>query len=82
MLPVAYPELVSRGVSKSRKCRWLMKVGVSNGATPILKNNGREGGFRATRKPPWIRHGLRNICVCTFYTQTSSPLTMITVASS
>ena len=24
---VAYPELVSREVSKSRKCKWLVKVG-------------------------------------------------------
>ena len=34
MSPVAYPELVSRGVSKSRKCKWLVKVGASNGVTP------------------------------------------------
>ena len=33
--PVAYPELVSRGVSKSRKCKWLLvKVGASKGVTP------------------------------------------------
>ena len=31
---VAYPELVSRGVSKSRKCKWLEKVGASNGVAP------------------------------------------------
>ena len=54
---MAYPELVSRGVSKSRKCKWLMKVGASNGVIPSLKKSWPGGGgFRATRKPPWIRH--------------------------
>ena len=47
---MAYPELVSRGVSKSRKCKWLVKVGASNGVTPmnkkIMVSGG--GGFRAT----------------------------------
>ena len=42
--PVAYPEVVSGGVSKSRKCKWLVKVGASKGVTQILKNHGR-GGF-------------------------------------
>ena len=32
--PVAYPELVSRGVSKRRKCKWLVKVGASNSVNP------------------------------------------------
>ena len=27
--PVAYPELVSRGVSKTRKFKWLVKVGAN-----------------------------------------------------
>ena len=31
---VAYPELVSKGVSKSRKCKFLVRVGGSNGVTP------------------------------------------------
>ena len=31
---VAYPELVSKGVSKSRKCKLLVRVGGSNGVTP------------------------------------------------
>ena len=54
---VAYPEVVSGGGSKSRKFKWLVKVGVSKGVTPCLKNHGLGGGgFRATRKPPWIRH--------------------------
>ena len=43
--PVAYPELVSRGVSERRKCKWLVRVGASNGVTPLIKkNHGRGGG--------------------------------------
>ena len=54
---MAYPELVSRGVSKTRTFKWLVKVGASIYQTPDLKNNvGWGGGFRATKKPPWIRH--------------------------
>ena len=55
---VAYPELVSRVVSKSRKFKWLVKVGACKDVNPLIKkNHGRGGGgFRATRKPPWIRH--------------------------
>ena len=54
---VAYPELVSRGVSKSRKFKWLVKVGACKDVNPlILKKIMAGGGFRATRKPPWIRH--------------------------
>ena len=42
---VAYPELVSRGVSERRKCKWLVMVGASNGVTPLIKkNHGRGGG--------------------------------------
>ena len=41
MLAVAYPELVSGGggggVSKSRKFKWLVKVGASRGVPPDLK---------------------------------------------
>ena len=33
---VAYPELVSRGVSKSRKFKWLVKIGASKGVTPLI----------------------------------------------
>ena len=31
---VAYPQLVSGGVSESHKSKWLVKVGVSMGVTP------------------------------------------------
>ena len=42
---MAYPELVSRGVSKSRKFKWLVKVGACNDVNPLIKqNHGREGG--------------------------------------
>ena len=34
---VAYPELVSRGVSKTRKFKWLVKVDASIYQTPDLK---------------------------------------------
>ena len=30
---VAYPELVSGGVSKSGKCKWLVEVGANKGVT-------------------------------------------------
>ena len=49
-LPVAYPELVSRGVSKTRKFKWLVKVGASIYQTPDLKKILAGGGFRATTK--------------------------------
>ena len=50
---MAYPELVSRGVSERRKCRWLVRVGASNGVTPDLKkNHGRGGGFPGNQKTP------------------------------
>ena len=41
---MAYPELVSRGVSKSRKCKWLVKVGASNGVTSLIKKIMAGGG--------------------------------------
>ena len=51
---MAYPELVSRGVSKSRKLKWLVKVGEGKGVTPlILKNHGRgEGGSGQLKNHP------------------------------
>ena len=33
----------------------VVRVGASNGVTPLIKKI-MVGGFRATRKPPWIRH--------------------------
>ena len=33
---VAYPELVSRGVSKSRKFKWLVKVGACKDVNPLI----------------------------------------------
>ena len=33
---VAYPELVSRGVSKSRKFKWLVKVGAYKDVNPLI----------------------------------------------
>ena len=41
---MAYPEVVSGGVSKSRKCKWLVKVGVSKGVTPCLRKIMALGG--------------------------------------
>ena len=34
---MAYPELVSRGVSERRKCKWLVRVSASNGVIPLIK---------------------------------------------
>ena len=46
---VAYPELVSRGVSKTRKFKWLVKVGVYQ--TPDFKKIlAGWGGFWKTKK--------------------------------
>ena len=55
---VAYPELVSRGVSKSHKFKGLVKVDASKGVIRVDLKKSRPGGgcFRATRKPSWIRH--------------------------
>ena len=33
---VAYPELVSRGVSKNRKFKWLVKVGACKDVNPLI----------------------------------------------
>ena len=42
---MAYPELVSRGVSKSRKFKWLVKVGACKDVNLLIKkNHGRGGG--------------------------------------
>ena len=46
---VAYPELVSRGVSKSRKCKRLVK-GASTGVTPLIEKNHGRGGFPGNQK--------------------------------
>ena len=35
-IAVAYPELVSRGVSKSRKFKWLVKVGACKDVNPLI----------------------------------------------
>ena len=56
---VAYPEFVSRGVSKSRKCKWLVKVGANNGVIPpIKKNHGGRGGVSGQPEPPRIPTGV------------------------
>ena len=53
---VAYPELVSRGVSERRKCRpkCLVRVGTSNGVTgPLIKKiMAVGGGFPGNQKTP------------------------------
>ena len=41
---VAYPELVSRGVSKSRKFKWLVKVGACKDVNPLIKKKSWPGG--------------------------------------
>ena len=41
---MAYPELVSRGVSERRKCMWLVRVGASKGVTPCLIKKIMDGG--------------------------------------
>ena len=57
---VAYPELVSRGVSKTCKFKWLVKVGASIYQTPDLKKNLGWGGFRATKQKPGYATGTYN----------------------
>ena len=59
---VAYPELVSKGVSKSRKCKLLVRVGGSTVSPLNKKNHGRGGGgFPGNQKPPGYATG---VCVC------------------
>ena len=41
---MAYPELVSRGVSKSRKFKWLVKVGACKDVNPLIKKKIMAGG--------------------------------------
>ena len=56
---VAYPELVSRGVSERRKCKRLVKVGASNGVTPLIKKNyGRGGVSGQPENPPGYATGI------------------------
>ena len=51
---MAYPELVSRGVSKSRKCKWLVKVGACKDVNPLIKKKSWPGGggFPGNQKTP------------------------------
>ena len=49
---VAYPELVSRGVSKTRKFKWLVKVGASIYQTPDLKKILAGGVSGQPKTPP------------------------------
>ena len=44
------------GGSKTRKSKWLVKVGASIVSTPRFKKIIGPGGFRATKKKTWIRH--------------------------
>ena len=50
---MAYPKLVLRGVSKTRKFKWLVKVGASIYQTPDFKKNlGWGEGFPGNKKNP------------------------------
>ena len=49
---MAYPELVSRGVSKSRKFKWLVKVGACKDVNPVIKKKSWPGGFPGNQKTP------------------------------
>ena len=51
---MAYPELVSRGVSKSHKFKWLVKVGASKGVirVDLKKIMAGGGGFPGHQKKP------------------------------
>ena len=50
---MAYPELVSRGVSKSRKFKWLVKVGACKDVNPLIKKKSWPGGgFLGNQKTP------------------------------
>ena len=75
-LSVAYPELVSRGVSKSRKFKWLVKVGACKDVNPLIKKKswpGGGGGFRATRKPPGYATGSASECCLWTFIQCGWP---------
>ena len=49
---MAYPELVSRGVSKSRKFKWLVKVGACKDVNPLIKKNHGWGGVSGQPENP------------------------------
>ena len=51
---MAYPELVLRGVSKSRKFKWLVKVGACKDVNPLIKKKSWPGGggFPGNQKTP------------------------------
>ena len=49
---MAYPELVSKGVSERRKCKRLVKVGASKGVTPLIKKNYGRGGVSGQPENP------------------------------
>ena len=49
---VAYPELVSRGVSKSRKFKWLVKVGACKDVNPLIKKTWPGGVSGQPENPP------------------------------
>ena len=58
-LSVAYPELVSGGVSKSHKFKGLVNIGAIKGVIRVdLKKLWPGGGFTGNQKTPWIRHWL------------------------
>ena len=51
--PVAYPELVSGGVSKNHTFKGLVKVGASKGVISVdFKKNGLGGGVPGNQKIP------------------------------
>ena len=49
---MAYPELVSRGVSKSRKFKWLVKVGACKDVNPLIKKKLWPGGVPGQPENP------------------------------
>ena len=49
---VAFPELVSRGVSKSRKFKWLVKVGACKDVNPLIKKIMAGGVSGQPENPP------------------------------
>ena len=57
---MAYPELVSRGVSKSRKFKWLVKVGACKDVNPLIKKKSWPGGGVSGQpeKPPGYATGV------------------------
>ena len=49
---MAYPELVSRGVSKSRKFKWLVKVGACKDVNPLILKKSWPGGVSGQPENP------------------------------